>query len=94
MGTSPETFNQVKDILKKLDRSIDDARNRRVSTGVTPPSQQMKPQGAGSSGSTGGHTPPSQPRPGRAKPMSRNDAPRTGFQPGSGGPPPTAMPGR
>ena len=32
MGTSPETFRQVRDILKKLDRSIDTARDRRLST--------------------------------------------------------------
>jgi hypothetical protein len=32
MATSPETFRQVRDILKKLDRSIDTARDRRLST--------------------------------------------------------------
>lgn len=32
MATSPETFRQVRDILKKLDRSIDSARDRRLST--------------------------------------------------------------
>ena len=31
MATSPETFKQVRDILKKLDRSIDSARDRRLS---------------------------------------------------------------
>lgn len=30
MATSPEAFNQVRDILKKLDRSIDSARDRRL----------------------------------------------------------------
>jgi hypothetical protein len=32
MGTSPETFDQVKNILRKLDRSITDARQRRLDT--------------------------------------------------------------
>lgn len=32
MATSPETFRQVRDILKKLDRSIDTARDRRLSS--------------------------------------------------------------
>lgn len=30
MATSPEAFNQVRDILKKLDRSIDSARDKRL----------------------------------------------------------------
>lgn len=30
MGTSPEAFNQVREILRKLDRSIDNARDRRL----------------------------------------------------------------
>lgn len=30
MGTSERTFNQVKDILAKLDRSIDRAREKRL----------------------------------------------------------------
>ncbi len=59
MGTSPETFARVKDILRKLDRSIDDARHRRLSDGAPPPSQQSRPTG------------PAQPRPGRAKPLIR-----------------------
>jgi len=32
MGTSQEAFNEVRNILKKLDRSIDAARSRRLST--------------------------------------------------------------
>ncbi len=32
MGTSQESFDQVKDILRKLDRSIDQARSRRLAT--------------------------------------------------------------
>lgn len=35
MGTSERTFNQVKDILVKLDRSIDRAREKRLD--VKPP---------------------------------------------------------
>ncbi len=35
MGTSPETFNEVRNLLKKLDRSIDAARSRRLSTNET-----------------------------------------------------------
>ncbi len=30
MGTSPETMNQVRNILRKLDRSIDEARAKRL----------------------------------------------------------------
>ncbi|MEM1165259.1 MAG: hypothetical protein AAGI30_03110 [Planctomycetota bacterium] len=30
MATSPDTVNQVRNILRKLDRSIDDARTRRL----------------------------------------------------------------
>lgn len=32
MSTSDKTFSQVKDILRKLDRSIDEAREKRLST--------------------------------------------------------------
>jgi len=89
MGTSPETFARVKDLLKKLDRSIDDARNRRHSAVVTPPSQQMKP-GGGLSPAPNGVTPPPQPlqpRPGRAKPMGpRPIDQRPGFGSGGTGP--------
>ncbi|TVQ60900.1 MAG: hypothetical protein EA379_07395 [Phycisphaerales bacterium] len=31
MSTSKQTFSQVKDILRKIDRSIEDARERRLS---------------------------------------------------------------
>ncbi len=34
MSTSKQTFTQVKDILRKLDRSIDDARERRLRPGL------------------------------------------------------------
>lgn len=36
MGTSPETMAQVKNILRKLDQSIDAARDRRLSTRTKP----------------------------------------------------------
>ena len=32
MGTSPETIHEVRNLLKKLDRSIDAARSRRLSS--------------------------------------------------------------
>lgn len=31
MSTSPETLAQVRDLLRKMDRSIDDARDSRLS---------------------------------------------------------------
>lgn len=37
MGPSEKTFNQVKNILGKLDRSIDQLRTARTSPPVTPP---------------------------------------------------------
>jgi hypothetical protein len=55
MGTSPETFDQVKNILRKLDRSITDARQRRLNTDETP--RQVAPET------------PEQAKPGRARPM-------------------------
>ena len=41
MGPSNKAYNEVKAILGKLDRSIDDARKRRLDTGPrsTPPTQ-------------------------------------------------------
>lgn len=56
MATSPETFRQVRDILKKLDRSIDTARDRRLSTEELP--EQPAPSNEDDPG-----------RPLRAKPM-------------------------
>lgn len=44
--TSPETFNQVKSILKKLDRSIDNARTRRLGGDETPDPQPEQQVGA------------------------------------------------
>ncbi|MFM9956862.1 MAG: hypothetical protein ACKVZJ_02195 [Phycisphaerales bacterium] len=71
MATSPETFNQVKNILRKLDRSIDDIRARRS----TPPPAAAGPivgGGAASQLAAGLNVPP-----GRARPMNRD--PRNTF---------------
>ncbi len=68
MATSPETFHQVRDILKKLDRSISDARRRRLATDDAPATSQ----------------PPQPAKPGRARPMQpRRDRPE-GFRPTGG----------
>lgn len=72
MGTSPQAFNQVKNILQKLDRSIDDARTRRLTTPEEraqslPP--QAQPQQA---------APFDPARAGRARPLAR-PMPRPGF---------------
>jgi hypothetical protein len=47
MGPSEKSFRQVKDILGKLDRSIDELRNRRT----TPIPEAPEAAGAGSLGS-------------------------------------------
>lgn len=50
MATSREAFTQVKDILRKLDRSIDAARERRTGTdrpGMAAPSRPQPPQAHG-----------------------------------------------
>ncbi|MFG0285765.1 MAG: hypothetical protein ACF8R7_15220 [Phycisphaerales bacterium JB039] len=46
MGTSERTFNQVKEILGKLDRSIDQARQKRLH-GDTPPDEQPASDASG-----------------------------------------------
>lgn len=66
MATSQETFNQVKNILRKLDRSIDDIRARRS----TPPTATT------AVGSPTQAAPMSAPT-GRARPMNRD--PRSTF---------------
>lgn len=62
MATSQETFNQVKNILRKLDRSIDDIRARRG----TPPET--------ATGTIGNPTPTTaiNAPTGRARPMNRD----------------------
>ncbi|MBL0922576.1 MAG: hypothetical protein IBJ10_10685 [Phycisphaerales bacterium] len=51
MATSRETFTQVKDILRKLDRSIDAARERRTGPdhrpGMAAPARPQPPQSNG-----------------------------------------------
>lgn len=71
MATSPETFNQVKNILRKLDRSIDEIRTRRSAPAPAP---AKAPQGIPSVGAIGTTA---NPAPGRAKPLGR--APGAGF---------------
>ena len=53
MATSPEAFNQVRDILKKLDRSIDSARDKRLLSG-----EPGDPGETGESGHDAAPTPP------------------------------------
>ncbi len=67
MSTSDRTFQQVKSILGKLDRSIDEARQRRVgdNTEPTPEPQAAQPEQA---------TPPPAPEPTRPEDISPNRA--------------------
>lgn len=60
MNTSRQSFSQVKDILKKLDQSIDAARAKRVSgeparRSDAPPAVPVRPSGfqPGAPGNTG-----------------------------------------
>ncbi len=39
MATSPETFSKVKNLLRKMDQSIDSARAKRVTASTAPPPQ-------------------------------------------------------
>ncbi len=66
MSTSKKSYDQVKDILRKLDASIDEARSRRLQT-QTPSPAPAGPQGGQSSGPD--TLPPD--RPGRATPINR-----------------------
>lgn len=59
MATSPESFDQVRNILRKLDQSIDAARRRRL---------DEVPQPVRSAGGTPPAPRPDAP-PGRARPM-------------------------
>ncbi len=43
MTTSRQTFTQVKDILKKLDRSIEQAREKRLQGETEPPERNGEP---------------------------------------------------
>ena len=62
MGTSPEAFNEVRNILKKLDHSIDAARSRRLSSDT-----EDEAEGNGRNGQENGEDRPI----GRAKPIRR-----------------------
>lgn len=67
MGISQETYDQVKNILRKLDRSIDQARTERIHGSRAPEGSgrvQDKSELIGGSESA-------PPRPGRARPMVR-----------------------
>ncbi len=78
MATSPEAFRQVKDILRKLDQSIDSARTRRLGN-VTANTGPTTPQAAATAAPTAfGQPDPTnrlpQARPlNRAKPLIRDD---------------------
>lgn len=65
MSTSKKSYDQVKDILRKLDASIDEARSRRLRTQTPSPAPAV--QGGQSSGPD--TAPPD--RPGRATPINR-----------------------
>lgn len=67
MATSQETFNQVKNILRKLDRSIDDIRARRGAP----------PETAGGTVGNAAPTAAINAPTGRARPMNRD--PRNSF---------------
>lgn len=72
MSTSEKTFTQVKDILRKLERSIDEAREKRLHDDDD---AQPSPRSTSSPGAPG--APGS---PGRAQPMQpspRQEPPRT-----------------
>lgn len=83
MGTSPETFNQVKNILRKLDQSIDSARDQRLSKSTASANPgpgsgpgTLVPNGGpqiGGLASTAKNPDPTE-RPGRARPMLRPPA--------------------
>jgi len=80
MSTSEKTFTQVKDILRKLERSIDQAREKRLHHD----DEHETPSAASSSGQGSSATPASprsvdEPARLQARPQAavRNDPPRT-----------------
>lgn len=76
MATSPEAFDQVRNILRKLDQSIDAARRRRL---------DVVPQPARSAGGVAPAPRPVESHPGRARPMMpRPDRPLGGPSGGNG----------
>jgi len=72
MATSPEAFEQVKNILKKLDQSIDAARDRRLASQPGATRTVSRDPAAHTIGGTDPIRPIGQPRPtNRARPMLR-----------------------
>ena len=73
MATSPEAFEQVKNILKKLDKSIDAARDRRLSSQTgTARTLPREPSSYTIGSAETLHNVAAQPRPtNRARPMLR-----------------------
>lgn len=66
MSTSRQAFSQVKDILKKLDQSIDAARQKRVA------SDPQRPNGAARPGENGAPRPgPTNGQPGNSGTLTR-----------------------
>lgn len=50
MATSPETFNQVRNLLRKMDQSIDQARGKRLAGDTHPPAQPLPAPQASAAG--------------------------------------------
>ncbi|MCA9294624.1 MAG: hypothetical protein KDA20_12495 [Phycisphaerales bacterium] len=68
MATSPETMNQVRNILRKLDRSIDEARSKRLMANGQPGPESNPDE-------------PNDVKPGRARPLvNRPEGFRSPFQ--------------
>lgn len=83
MATSPESFRQVKNILRKLDQSIDAARDRRLTSrsGGQPAPAAATPAGGGAAA------------PNRAKPLPPRNEPNRGFIAPAHSPRPATGPG-
>jgi hypothetical protein len=43
MATSPETFSKIKNLLRKMDQSIDSARSKRLTSNTPAPSAAPQP---------------------------------------------------
>ena len=73
MATSPEAFHQVKEILRKLDRSIDYARDKRLSG--SDPAPLAAPSAPAALNRTEPLAPPADNAPLRARPLRSSDQP-------------------
>lgn len=71
MSTSERTFNQVRAILSKLDRSIDEARERRTHPPAAAVPQAPAPQPATVQPAAPSPAPASNSQYGRAQPLNR-----------------------